>query len=106
MHNQVADCDAVAVEDLQDVWNSIQANIRAGATPRGGLAATETQHAVEGRLQEVCCMLEQCVRLHVQMRARCAGTLFKGFQRGHSSTYTLQAVLCQMLGSFGTLVSA
>lgn len=40
------------------------------------------------------------------MRARCAGTLFKGFQRGHSSMYTLQAVLCQMLGSFGTLVSA
>jgi hypothetical protein len=39
------------------------------------------------------------------MRARCAGTLFKGFQRGHSSTYTLQAVLCQMLGTFGTLVS-
>jgi hypothetical protein len=40
------------------------------------------------------------------MSAQCAGTLFKGFQRGRSSTYTLQAVLCQMLGSFGTLVSA
>lgn len=33
-----------------------------------------------------------------------AGVLFGGFKPGRSSSYTLQAVLCQMLGSFGNLV--
>jgi hypothetical protein len=57
MHCQVADCDAVAVEDLQDVWNSIQADVSAGATPCRWLAGHLNGHAVLGRQLEACCVL-------------------------------------------------
>ena len=79
------------------------------------LAGPESGQHEWGWSPEACYMFHSCpVHAACQgaqkrrryWRAHRAGTLFKGFQRGHSSTYTLQAVLCQMLGSFGTLVSA
>ena len=108
----------MAAGSLPDVWNSIQADVSAGATCGGGLLVMRADMHEWGWSLEACCMFHSCTltlaccacqgaqKRRRYWRAHRAGTLFKGFQRGHSTTYTLQAVLCQMLGSFGTLVSA
>jgi hypothetical protein len=73
MHNQVADCDAGAVEDLQDVWNSIQADVSAGAPPGGDfLAMGRNMQWRGGSRKSAACMT--CACNHVHATCQCAQT--------------------------------